>query len=335
MNHESATTRGLAMIGRNGGSVIHPNEMPAPGEWAKITLLAEKKDAFEKDIYFRECWADAIDVFGCSVVGALAPLAILTFKPDAIIGRRMTATADFIEAHGFVPAVTARVRLNRHSMRELWRHDWHVYTTDRLELSTLLYSVSETLMLVLRDTRSLGAISGAVRLSELKGPSEPENRNQGHLRAVLKPPNKTINFVHVCDEPADILRELGILLDRPRRKGLLRNIKEQASASAWAELAQEIAELEAKYPAHDLNFERSLARLKRSKPASDADIARIGAAAKEGRKLSWDELCAIVDPMDGDMDVWDFICVACDVLPLNREAHTDFPRSVGAAGWER
>lgn len=332
MNPQPATARALSTAHNSlGGS--GPNDMPTPGEWAQLTLLAEKQDAFAKDIYFRECWADAVDVISGGIVGALAPLAILTFKPDAIVGRRMVTTVDFLKDHGFVPVATAPFRFNRHSMRELWRYDWHIYTADRIEFSTLLYSANETLILVLRDTRFTGAIPGAVRLSELKGPSEPEKRNQDHLRVVLKAPNRILNFVHVCDEPADILRELGIFLDRTGRKRLLRVIKEQAAAVSWAALAREIAELESKYPAHDLNFARSLARLKRSKP--DAHIARIETAAKEGRNLSWDELSALVDPADRDIDIWDFICVVCDILPMDREAAADFPRSPGAADWAR
>lgn len=309
--------------------------MPDDQTWESLTRSPEKRRVFEKDIYLRECWADCVDVLGGSgeTVTTLQPLAILMFKPDATVGRRMVTSLEYVRTHGFVPIATARVRLNRHSMRELWRHDWHVYTTDRLELSNLLYTAGEMLMLVLRDTRFTNVIPGSVRFADLKGPSRPEMRTSEHLRVVLSPPNKLLNFVHVCDEPADIVREFGIFFGRSARRDLLRHIALQSGSSAWEEAQREVASIEAKYPPHDLDFDRSLIRLNSAQRAGG--IAMIREAVSRKDILRWDTLCSIIDPADPGVDVWDFISVACDVLPLEREAEGDLPAAFGSAGWAR
>ena len=127
----------------------HHREMPTTiTEWNRLTVLPEKREAFSRDIYFRECWADLVGIYGNSVRDKLGRWAILIFKPDSVVGRRMLPTVDFVRRHGFVPIAAKEIEFTRHSMREVWRYNWHFATIDRIALSTLIYCATRTLMLV-------------------------------------------------------------------------------------------------------------------------------------------------------------------------------------------
>jgi hypothetical protein len=317
----------------NADRVAEAERAPTPREWSRMTVLPEKRDIFSRDLYFREGWTDLIGILGHAAVDTLGSLAMLVFKPDAVVGRRMRGTLDFVVEQGFTPIAVAPVQFTRHSMREVWRYNWHTYTIDRLEFCNLLYGSAETLMLVLRDSRPSGVVPSAVRLSELKGSAAPEGRNATHLRTYLSPPNRIINFVHVCDEPADIVRELGILLDRPQRRRLLTDVKGGSSMGIDSALSESISRLESRYPAHDFDWGRSVRRAEASGVVGGPGIAKLQEAAEVGPKLRWDELCSIIDPSDTNVDIWDFICIASGVLDHDRVGFSDLLPSVGTGDW--
>src|ERR1700722_16148590 len=120
--------------------------MPTPEQWANLTTVPEKAAAFTDDLYFREGWADVTDLFGEKALDILRHAALLNFKPDGVVGHRLPEALEFVTAQGFTPAASRRVWFTRHSARELWRHNWNFYTTDRLAMSTLLYTGAEMLM---------------------------------------------------------------------------------------------------------------------------------------------------------------------------------------------
>lgn len=295
---------------------IGSSRAPSRRDWARMTLSREKARVFAGDTRFKDCWADLGEVFGVSAVDALCAVAVLIFKPDAVIGRRIPASLAFLEEHGFIPIVGETIRLHRRSAYAIWRYDWRTSPRDRIELSILMLSASETLILVLQDTKYDGTIPASIRLNQLKGAAEPEKRTKRHLRTVLAPPNWLCNFVHVCDEPADVVREVGILFDKRRRRSFFANLAQEVRAPAWIELKQRAEQLETRYPGHDLDFARSLARLKCSGLVSGADIEKIKSASKYETELRWDELRAMMDLSRPGANVWDFICVACEVVPF-------------------
>lgn len=52
----------------------------------------------------------------------------------------------------------------------------------------------------------------------------PAQRRTGELRAIVGGPNRMLSGVHIPDEPADVVRELGILFDGDARRALLRDV---------------------------------------------------------------------------------------------------------------
>lgn len=290
-------------------------ELPSELQWRGLTALPEKKENYAQDLYFREAWPEFVEVLSELAPQRISPIAFLCAKPDAVVGRRLLPMLDFVVDHGFMPIATAPFCFTRHSMREIWRYDWHVYPADRLLFSTFWYTSVETLVFVLEDRRWDG-VPGSVRLSELKGSAALATRHPGDLRSTLHTPNSVLNFVHIPDEPADIVRELGILFERPRRLGLLEAIEERRGVGAMTEVVAYIRQLEARCPPHDLDVMRSLHRLHAASCLSSADQSRLQKMIVAGRRMRWTDLCELIDVERASR--WDVITVASHLIPLER-----------------
>ncbi len=309
--------------------------LPTGAEWERLTVVPGKRDAFLEDLYFRESWAELAGHFGGRLMPLLGSVAIMNVKPDAVVGRRMKPILEFVTRHGLLPIGCAAFQLTRHSMRDLWRYDWNVYPVDRLAFSTLWYTEVDILMFVLQDLRPQGSLPASVRLAKLKGTSVPEKRTAGDMRTVLRPPNRFLNFVHVADEPADIVRELGIFFDRPERQALLRDVEKHLGVDRTADVLAAIDRIEARYPAHDLDFEASLQRLEKASAVSTESAARLRALRAEGGRTGWDELCAMIDRSAPGAGRWDFISVVSTVLWYERPEPVDLFPAVDPALWTR
>jgi hypothetical protein len=286
--------------------------------WQWLTAAPQKPPLFRGDLYFRESWADAVDVLAARLPEALQRFALLNVKPDAVVGRRMRRILDFALAQGFRPLCASPLQLTRHSMRELWRYDWDIYPVDRLAFCSYWYTSADILMFIFEDAAPSAMTPASVRLSRLKGSSLPEQRRASDLRSVLGSPNKVLNFVHVADDPADMVRELGIFLDRGQRRALWRDLLRLSGGDHTDEVGAQIAQLEQRTPAHDLSFASALERLLRAGVIDRAAASQIERTVSRGGRLTWDEVCALVDPCDPRVDRWDFICIASSVIWLER-----------------
>ncbi|MEV8511993.1 hypothetical protein [Dactylosporangium sp. NPDC051484] len=294
-----------------------PDSMPDEDDWFALTASARKRTAYTEDLYFRECWADVVDIFGADRRNWLNPMAMFAFKADGVAGRRLRPTMRYFAEQGFRVVGVAPFQHNRQSMRAVWQYDWHVYPADRLSLCSLMHAATPSLLLLLVDVRYDGVVPGTMRLSELKGSSDATARSPQQLRSVLLPPHRVINFVHVADEPADVVREAGIFFDRADRRRLFEQARDHYDDDL-ADLAYaEIDELERLYPASDFDLEAAFGRLA-AHGVTLKDLDRLRAARDCGPKLRWDELAAVIDPADPATDVWDFVRIATEVLPMER-----------------
>jgi hypothetical protein len=307
--------------------------LPSDAQWHALTTVPAKRHAYAEDLYFRETWAEWLALCPADPVTELASVALLCAKPDAVVGRRLARMLAYAMSRGFAPFGAAEFELTRHSMREVWRHDWHVYPADRLPYCTTWYTSTATLAFLLRDERPEQGLPASVRLAHLKGNAIAAKRKPGELRSKLHPPNSVLNFVHVPDEPADIVRELGILWDRRERFAMLRRIRDGRMNDGTHEAADAITRLERRYPAHDLDFEASLSRMVASGALPAEEGERLRECARQRVTLSWDELCALADPEGSGVDRWDFISVASELIPLERPGTSGLIPGTSPQAW--
>src|SRR5690242_3317170 len=85
-------------------------EVWAREDWSRLTTYERKFQLYVIESYFRESWHDVCDVLGESRFETLQSLALVIFKPDAIVGRRTLPGLAFFRARGFQPIAAHRIK---------------------------------------------------------------------------------------------------------------------------------------------------------------------------------------------------------------------------------
>jgi hypothetical protein len=159
--------------------------------------------------------------------GYLWNTASLLLRPDAIAGGRAASIFPMLREHGILPTVVRAVRLRPpQTAAALWRYQANVATSERLRLLELIMASGPSVYVLVHDARPRTAAPATVHLTYLKGTAIVANRRQRHLRTLAGPPIANIlTYVHVSDDPADLLREMAVLFDRATVVGIFAELE--------------------------------------------------------------------------------------------------------------
>ena len=192
-----------------------------------LTMLPRKGQLYRVETFLREAWNDACGIFGAETIVTLHGTAMLMLKPELFAARRHEIVLNFVMRHGFRPVAFATLTLTRLMAHEIWRYQWNKATTERVQLATAMAMAGPSILVIFRDEEPAPAVPASVRLWSLKGAADPRSRKGDELRSAIPVRNRMIGFVHTSDEPADMLREIGIVLDVEERADLLRSVLAQ------------------------------------------------------------------------------------------------------------
>ncbi|MET8860669.1 nucleoside-diphosphate kinase [Streptomyces sp. NPDC004579] len=240
---------------------------------------------------------------------ALLRSTFVMFKPDAVVGRRVEPALAFLAGHGFEPLGALTVRVDARVCRELWRYQINAAPLAVIRaVDMILESGPPCLFVALRDTRSpeRTGTTAAERLAELKGSSKNRSVDGGSLRGALGCELMCLNFLHAPDDPADLIREVGVLLPR-RRAQALSLLAADVSPPGAAEPAALAAELYATHPAHPLTRPAPIGTSGRREPSGDTSR----------RPADPRSLLARVERLAADADglpLWDRIVIAAELV---------------------
>jgi hypothetical protein len=285
-------------------------ELERTGQWRALTGVPRKFELFALESYFRESWQAAAEVFGDSLVPALQGVAVLTLKPDAILGRRTADCLRYMAGHGFTPLLAVPVRYTPANTREIWRYQWNIASLDRLALSDVIHTSAQPVVMFFRDDRPDPVLPASVRLAGLKGSSLPWERGEHHLRTILGGLNRMIVMIHCSDEPIDVVRELGILLERRTLVQVYQRLRGVLAEQRPSDVDRALARVYQRHPEHHVCVDTAVDEvLKRLAQASHPAAAQAEAAlhsARNGSVLSWrqwsqDLAVAGVDPAGWDV----------------------------------
>lgn len=135
------------------------------------------------------------------------------FKPDAFAFGKATPALDYLLAHDFAVTAHYTLQLTEAQMLGLWRYQWNRATPERMAASLVIGALGPSILVVLQDRSAEDkGIPAAPRLWSLKGSASAEGRSPDRLRSVLDVRGRYFGYVHVPDEPADVVRELAWLL---------------------------------------------------------------------------------------------------------------------------
>jgi len=284
----------------------------------RLTALSDKARHYAAEMWFREAWPDVVEVAGERAQPLVHELAAILFKPDGVACQVVKPALEFLAARDFTPLAAQPVRLDRQITRWMWLYRFNVASVERVRLHDLIHAAGDSVLVMLRDDRAAGGpIPGTVRLTAAKGSSRPERRTGDQLRTYLRNENRILNFLHTSDEPADLVRELGILLDRDERRRLLTSVLDGEPF-----VLPPVAAPFAGGP-RELDLARTLARLQAgagagaddpaARGSEDAAIERAAGAAAVGEAGALRRLWSLLADR-GDVDRWDRAVVGAHAI---------------------
>jgi nucleoside diphosphate kinase len=246
-----------------------------------ISADPAKLERYARDIAFREAWTDLAACWGDEAEEILSRRAFVLFKPETVLMRRLEEATAELERHGFAPVLWRLVRLDRNLIRGVWRYELAEAPLATLAAVDVVATAGVCLLVGLRDDRPEPGRYASARLASLKGPTRQAERRPGQIRYRLRSPAVLLNFLHTPDEPADAVRELGVLFAADERLALFHELRAARDVSLEPAFAAAYAET----PPHALDLDASLELLAREHDAPEADtistLLRGGATAAD------------------------------------------------------
>ncbi|WP_431973605.1 nucleoside-diphosphate kinase [Micromonospora haikouensis] len=301
-------------------------------DWSLLTRTARKVELYRDEVYVREAWADLSEVAGEARQEVLFGSALLVVRPEGVRSGKLAPTVDFLSQRGFRIVATEPLRFDRMLARELWRYQHTLASLDRLAVVDQMLAVGPALLLLLRGPDS--GVPATTALSRMKGASNPANRPPGTLRERLDQPNRLFALIHCADEPADLVRELGILVDSPTRRRLIRALVggELAAVDA-ARLAEfrnvPVAELDVRAA-----WKRVSAEVAATGPAGREALRLLDGAA-DGSPIPWRRFLDELARLGVGPSTWDLALVGSSSIEYDEPGAVKLLGSPDLDAWHR
>ncbi|MEJ1962185.1 MAG: nucleoside-diphosphate kinase [Gammaproteobacteria bacterium] len=304
---------------------------------ARLTRIPLKAQLFERETYLREALAQAQELWGERTEALCRELALILIKPDGIAFGQLPTVLSFLHSRGFHIVASARPMLTRLHWREMWRYQLTSATLDRLAVNDLVLRGACVLLLLHRSRA--GELPASVELSVAKGSSDPRAQPADCLRRALGQANRVLSFIHVADEPADLLRELGILLDTPERQRVLRSAG-QGEPESEDRLALEELATRSQAEARPVDPQAALARVGRrlddllQDSSDDVRLVRRGLALMQrSERIAWRPFAAALSRLRVTVEHWDLAMLASQFIEYDEPGHPKRITAVEPSAW--
>lgn len=307
--------------------------------WPQLTRIPAKGDLYARETYFREGLADAEKAFGdADLAAGLRSSALLMLKPDGLASGRLAPVLDYLAEHDYTVAGVRELNFSRFHWRELWRYQLTSATLDRLAVNECLLGAGPALLLVLRSGEGHD-LPATVRLSTLKGSATLSEQRPGTLRALLGQPNRVLSYIHVADEPADLVRELGLLFDGEARPDLFADLARGSLSAQDKDLLD--ASLERfPSPGRSLAPEEALDRVAAALaaaepgPVTQAALDRV-ARMRRGERVEWRPFLDELRTLRIRPERWDLAVLGTFFITYDEPGHVKVLTGPDPESWKR
>ncbi len=187
----------------------------------KLTKFPMKAELYLRESYFRQAHRVFEKLYDLSF---FKDYTFIIIRPDAIQAGAIDKIFTCMKSNNLEPVFFKSIDFNRHTISALWQNESNCWPIERLKAMEILLTQSESLFVVLKRKVTSDYIACEV-LRTLKGPSVESLRKPGQIRYEIGAKNGLLDFLHFPDEPADIIREMGILFSKEEMKEMLEKIK--------------------------------------------------------------------------------------------------------------
>jgi len=283
-----------------------------------LTVQETKAQAYRSDFVSEQAWESLCRVWGNRVCDFIYDHSFVLIKPEAIARRSSRSVLLFLLDMGLIPVAVAQAPVDRNAAHLIWRFQWNAATVDRVRLTNMVNAQSASIMILVRDAAP-GPVPTSVKLWGMKGSAHADRRGKQHLRTLLRMHNRMLGFVHTPDEPADLVRDLSILLSGSTLQVLMRECVAAASSST-ADLAArayaQVQRIETALPQNEIDPDRSLARLELALGGQADELAVVKNAMANRIKLPLDVILGAIDAKD--TQAWDVLTIASELIQHDR-----------------
>tara|TARA_R110002110_G_scaffold98919_1_gene253003 strand:- start:3352 stop:4320 length:969 start_codon:yes stop_codon:yes gene_type:complete len=306
-----------------------------------LTKNAEKRRLFGGDPYYRDAWDDICELWPeeSERAGVLHDTALVIFRPDAIVSRRLEIAMRTFSDHGMVPVASTLFRYDRMKVREGWRYQLNIATRDRIDVMDMVLAQTPSILVLWRHNGPFSQVPASVRLSSLKGPSLPAKREPGNLRYQMgRAQVSVLTFIHISDEPADVIRELGVFMAGKARREMLRQVR--SGHDVQGEVDRLIHKVYDRYPPHDILMVDTIKKIRASlsgrneAEARDHSILRQLTDIQFSKNKDWRKLLATCQRQGVVLDAWERIAVAAELSSRHFDDLKPILPDIGRSIWE-
>jgi hypothetical protein len=301
--------------------------------WPALTDDREKSETYRDDPDVSRGLAWARQILGPTMASTVSSHALLLIQPDCFARRMADRCVSFASRHGFRPVHAMRVRLEPRIVSGLWFYQSDTSSPDSLTIAELVCGRSDALLVLFRDDAPETGVPASLRLTRLKGPSDPGRRTPDQLRSVIGAQDRLIVLIHTSDEPIDVIRESAIICGPSARELYLRMAAPPADDAA-ADVAARIAAITGDTEAHDLDPAAAMRRLSDAVAAAAHDRGRSGPAGRVRSTLArvaggdgvldWTSFAADLRDLGIDATGWDALVLGSRYIAMECDAPRRF-----------
>ncbi|UOE95086.1 nucleoside-diphosphate kinase [Alkalihalobacillus sp. LMS39] len=196
----------------------------------QLTRVPAKKECFLRDPFFRESNYQYSQISKKNKVirgnDILYKTSLVIVRPDALILGKAIPALEIIIKLGFKPICFKAKKIDRLMLREIWRHSYSQASIDRILIHERIFSLSNSVVIFFLGPKNSIDYPASVDLSLRKGSAKKEKQKSTDLRSLLGSPSRYLSLIHISDEPADVIREMGILFNWSERDKLIYSLFE-------------------------------------------------------------------------------------------------------------
>ena len=181
---------------------------------AELSMLDQKAALYAVEPTYRETLYEiATRVDQLSAMGPLLrQTSIGLIRPDAIAHGKVADALTFYGQLGIHPTYAMQIEVDRIAVREIWRYQLTAASGARIRLLDLVLTAGPSVLTCFAADPDIPELPCTVLMADAKGPADVAERQGWELRSRLHSPNRIEVYIHCADEPADVVRDGGLLL---------------------------------------------------------------------------------------------------------------------------